>query len=59
MSKYLTGIINDPSVIYAVNGGMEDWAYGASWLAEGKVMGHGLWSHGSWIDNAYGHHPWG
>ena len=36
-AKYLTGIINDPAVIYAVNGGMEDWAYGASWLATGKV----------------------
>ena len=36
-AKYLIGIINDPAVIYAVSGGMEDWAYGASWLPSGKV----------------------
>ena len=24
-------------MIYAVNGGMEDWAYGGSWLAAGKI----------------------
>ena len=28
---YAVGPCNDPRIIYPVNGGMEDWAYGASW----------------------------
>eukprot|EP00736_Rhodelphis_marinus_P004209 Rmarinus@m.7354 len=28
---YRVGPLNDPSVIYPVAGGMEDWSYGASW----------------------------
>lgn len=28
---YLVGACNDPNIIYPVRGGMEDWAFGASW----------------------------
>jgi hypothetical protein len=28
---YAHGACNDPKIIYPVHGGMEDWAYGASW----------------------------
>jgi len=37
VEEYNTGALNDPRVIYPVNGGMEDWAYGASWDNEGLV----------------------
>lgn len=29
--RYAHGACNDPRIIYPVHGGMEDWAYGASW----------------------------
>lgn len=29
--RYAAGPCNDPKIIYPVHGGMEDWAYGASW----------------------------
>ena len=34
---YKTGALNDPAVIYPVSGGMEDWAYAASWNTQGLV----------------------
>ncbi|EKX38094.1 hypothetical protein GUITHDRAFT_165327, partial [Guillardia theta CCMP2712] len=35
MEKFRFGPLNDPRVIYPVGGGMEDWAYGASWAPGG------------------------
>jgi len=32
---YRVGACNDPNIIYPVGGGMEDWAYGASWHPKG------------------------
>lgn len=34
---YAHGACNDPRIIYPVHGGMEDWAYGASWHASKTV----------------------
>ena len=31
MKAYRHGALNDPKIIYPVGGGMEDWAYAASW----------------------------
>jgi len=36
--KYKVGALNDPMVIYPVHGGMEDWAYGASWSAPNLLL---------------------
>lgn len=34
---YQAGPCNDPKIIYPVHGGMEDWAYGASWHQSATV----------------------
>jgi hypothetical protein len=35
--RYAAGPCNDPRIIYPVHGGMEDWAYGASWHKSSQV----------------------